>query len=171
MTTAIKKSTAEIRTERLSAPAHSATLLIACLWPKNGQNLGTTLRTCDAVGASLVVPKGVNATKAIRRGNTIGVHNSPVIEIDEGSHRWLYERRSTHRIIGVELAHRAIPLRDLAPADGPTIAVLGHEVSGIPQAALHMCDEVVEIPMEGVGNSLNASVAAALVLYKLKGWI
>jgi tRNA G18 (ribose-2'-O)-methylase SpoU len=52
---------------------------------------------------------------------------------------------------------------------GRTVAVLGHEQSGIPPEALDLLHEVVEIPMIGGGASLNVAVAGSLVLYKLAG--
>ena len=54
-------------------------------------------------------------------------------------------------------------------ARGRTIAVLGHEHDGIPPEALDLLDGVVEIPMIGIGASLNVAVAGSLVLYKLAG--
>ena len=169
MTFTRKKTSGEIRTERLSKQGADTHLILACLWPKKGENLGTAIRTCDAVGATMAVPATANATKALHRGNTIGDRHSPYILIDEPVLSWLYSMRASHRIVGVELAHNATPLADL-DCDSPTVVVVGHEVSGIPQEALPICHEVVEIPMQGVGNSLNVSVAASLVLYKVKGW-
>lgn len=54
-------------------------------------------------------------------------------------------------------------------ARGRTIAVLGHELTGIPPEALDLLDSVVKIPMVGVGASLNVAVAGSLVLYKPAG--
>jgi tRNA (guanosine-2'-O-)-methyltransferase len=46
-------------------------LLAAPLWPLHTANLGTLLRTCDAVGACLVVPPFRWAPQAVARGNTL----------------------------------------------------------------------------------------------------
>lgn len=84
--------------------------------------------------------------------------------------RWLGDQRSAGtRILGVELAEDAVRLADLPIARGRTVAVLGHEQSGIPPEALDLLHEVVEIPMIGAGASLNVAVAGSLVLYKLAG--
>jgi tRNA G18 (ribose-2'-O)-methylase SpoU len=72
-------------------------------------------------------------------------------------------------VVGVELADEAIRLADLRPARTRTIAVLGHERTGIPPEALDLLDDVVEIPMVGTGASLNVAVAGSLVLYRLAG--
>jgi tRNA G18 (ribose-2'-O)-methylase SpoU len=76
--------------------------------------------------------------------------------------------KGTH-VVGVELADEAIRLGDLTAARGRTVAVLGHEATGIPPEALDLLDTVVEIPMVGSGHSLNVAVAGSLVLYKLAG--
>ena len=144
-------------------------LLVAPLWPQHGANLGTLLRTCDAVGACLAVPKLPWVPEALRRGNTLPgrscVHwvRDPV--------DWLVRRRASgDRILGVELAEDATRLADLPMARHRTVAVLGHERTGIAPQALDQLDEVVEIPMIGAGSSLNVAVAGSLVLYKLSGF-
>jgi tRNA (guanosine-2'-O-)-methyltransferase len=86
--------------------------------------------------------------------------------------QWLEkERLSGTQIIGVELADESIRLGDLPAARKRTVAVLGHEATGIPPEALDLLDAVVEIPMVGTGLSLNVAVAGSLVLYKLAGLI
>ena len=162
------KSAGEIQRERRRTPRRQTLLSVAALWPKNGENLGTLLRTCDAVGALLVVPADANAAKALQKGNTIGLHHSPYKTVQDPM-GWL--AASGTRRIGVELVHGARPLKELGKAVVPTTVVLGHETSGIPAEALRWCHDVVEIPMGGVGNSLNVAVAGSLVLYKLAGLI
>jgi tRNA (guanosine-2'-O-)-methyltransferase len=159
----------ELRKSRRSK-AHSCWghLVAAPLWPLHGANLGTLLRTCDAVGACLAVPRFPWVPEALRRGNTLRrpacvhwVHDPP---------GWLArERAAGTRVVGVELAEEAVRLADLPAARGRTIAVLGHEQTGIPPEALDLLDTVVEIPMVGTGASLNVAVAGSLVLYKLAG--
>ena len=66
----------------------------------------------------------------------------------------------------------AVPrLADLPAARQRTIAVLGHERTGIPAEAVDLLDVAVEIPMVGSGASLNVAVAGSLVLYRLAGLI
>ncbi|MEU3269683.1 TrmH family RNA methyltransferase [Saccharomonospora sp. NPDC006951] len=143
-------------------------LIAAPLWPLHGANLGTLLRTCDAVGACLAVPRFPWIPEALARGNTL---RKPTCVHPTGNpERWLARKREAGwRLIGVELADEAIRLGDLPAAHTPTIAVLGHEQHGIPPGALDLLDGAVEIPMVGHGQSLNVAVAGSLVLYKLAG--
>jgi tRNA (guanosine-2'-O-)-methyltransferase len=165
------RTKAELRDRRRRRP-HSCWdhLLVAPLWPKYGVNLGTLLRTCDAVGACLAVPYRPWTRDALSKGNTLRrpscVHwvNEPL--------RWLAaQRRAGSDIVGVELTDEAIRLADLAPARRRTVVVLGNESSGIPSEATALLDRAVEIPMVGTGLSLNVAVAASLVLYKLAGLV
>jgi tRNA G18 (ribose-2'-O)-methylase SpoU len=85
---------------------------------------------------------------------------------------WLGAQRSAGtRIVGVELAEEAVRLADLPAARERTVAVLGHEQTGIPPEALDLLDVAVEIPMIGSGKSLNVAVAGSLVLYRLAGFL
>ncbi|MFD9739902.1 TrmH family RNA methyltransferase [Umezawaea sp. NPDC059074] len=143
-------------------------LLIAPLWPLHGANLGTLLRTCDAVGACLVVPPYRWVDEAVARGNTLRrpgcVHRvgNPIA--------WLTAQRAAGtRVIGVELADEAVRLADLPAARERTVVVLGHEQTGIPEDALPLLHLAVEIPMVGGGTSLNVAVAGSLVAYKVAG--
>src|SRR6185312_8276463 len=65
----------------------------------------------------------------------------------------------------------ALGVADLPAARRRTIAVLGHEQTGIPPEAVELLDVAVEIPMVGSGASLNVAVAGSLVLYRLAGLI
>jgi tRNA (guanosine-2'-O-)-methyltransferase len=146
-------------------------LIAAPLWPMHGVNLGTLLRTCDAVGACLAVPRLPWVPEALARGNTLR-RPACVHWTGRDVTRWLADQRAAgSRVIGVELADEAVRLADLPAARQRTIAVLGHEQTGIPAEALDLLDAAVEIPMIGTGASLNVAVAGSLVLYRLAGFL
>ena len=137
----------------------------------HGANLGTLLRTCDAVGACLAVPRLPWVPEALARGNTL---RRPACVHWTGPDACLWldgQRRAGSRVVGVELADEAIRLADLPAARQRTIALLGHERTGIPPEAMDLIDLAVEIPMVGIGASLNVAVAGSLVLYRLAGFI
>lgn len=144
---------------------------MAPLWPLHGVNLGTLLRTCDAVGACMAVPRLPWVPEALARGNTLR-RPACVHWTGRDPCGWLRNQRAAgFRVVGVELADEAIRLGDLPAARQPTIAVLGHEQTGIPEEAVDFLDAAVEIPMIGSGASLNVAVAGSLVLYRLAGFI
>jgi tRNA (guanosine-2'-O-)-methyltransferase len=144
-------------------------LIAAPLWPLHGANLGTLLRTCDAVGACLAVPRLPWVPEALARGNTLR-RPACVHWTGRDACRWLEEQRAAGaRIVRIELADEAVRLADLPVARQRTVAVLGHEQAGIPPEAIDLLDVAVEIPMIGTGASLNVAVAGSLVLYRLAG--
>jgi tRNA (guanosine-2'-O-)-methyltransferase len=137
----------------------------------HGANLGTLLRTCDAVGACLAVPRLPWVPEALVRGNTLR-RPACVHWTGPDACRWLADQRSVGwRIVGVELADEAVRLADLPAARERTIAVLGNERAGIPPEAIDLLDLAVEIPMIGTGATLNVAVAGSLILYRLAGFI
>jgi tRNA (guanosine-2'-O-)-methyltransferase len=159
----------ELRTLRRRR-AHSCWnhLIAAPLWPLHGVNLGTLLRTCDAVGACLAVPHRPWVPEALERGNTL--RGPACVHWVRDPTDWLaHQRQEGARIVGVELADESVRLGDLPAARQKTVMVLGHEADGIPPEAMELLDLAVEIPMVGTGHSLNVAVAGSLVLYRLAG--
>jgi tRNA (guanosine-2'-O-)-methyltransferase len=145
-------------------------LFLAPLWPMHEANLGTLLRTCDAVGACLVVPRGRRWDEPLARGDTLRRRSCVHRVADPLS--WLAHQRGLRtRILAVELAEGAVRLGDLPTARERTVVLLGHERDGVPDEAMAMADAAVEIPMIGTGLSLNVAVAGSLVAYRLAGML
>jgi tRNA (guanosine-2'-O-)-methyltransferase len=144
-------------------------LIVAPLWVAYGANLGTLLRTCDAVGACMAVPDTTHYRQALDKGDTLPVR--PHIHwIDEPKVAWLTHQYTPETtILAIEQDEDAKPLSTLSPATGRTIVLLGNETSGLPDEAWGFLDSVIEIPMQGVGHSLNVAVAGSLALYRLSG--
>lgn len=144
-------------------------LIIAPLWVAYEANLGTLLRTCDAVGSCMAVPDTEHYQTALERGDTL-IRRPHIHWIKQPKDMWIeQERKRGARIMAIELAEDATPLTRLVPARERTVILLGHEHHGIPEELWPSIDEVVEIPMVGKGASLNVAVAGSLVLYRLAG--
>ena len=143
--------------------------MVAPLWVAYEANLGTLLRTCDAVGACMAVYDSPHYRDALGRGDTLA--RRPHLHwVRRSKERWVRERRDHGwRIVAVELADDATPLPRMEPARQRTVLLLGHEHQGVPAEVWDHVDEVVEIPMVGIGASLNVAVAGSLVLYRLAG--
>lgn len=145
-------------------------LVIAPLWVAYEANLGTLLRTCDAIGGCLAAPKSAHYREALSRGDTLGRRRPCIHWVTPTKDDWLQrQRRAGKRLVAVELAEDATPLTRLSPAREPTVLLLGHERQGVPDEVLSWVDECVEIPMIGRGASLNVAVAGSLVAYRLAG--
>jgi tRNA (guanosine-2'-O-)-methyltransferase len=148
-------------------------LLVAPLWVAYQTNLGTLLRTCDAVGACLAVPDTQHYRHALSIGDSRRIRDRTCIHwLDTGKDRWIRRQREAGwRIVAVELADGAVALPRLAPARDRTLLLLGNETGGVPEEHVEAADICVEIPMVGFASSLNVAVAGSLVLYRLAGLV
>lgn len=146
-------------------------LVVAPLWVAYKANLGTLLRTCDAVGACIAVPDTDHYREALAVGDTLRLSRRPCVHwLRKSKAGWIADQRAAGwRIVAVELADGATQLPRLGPAQGRTVVLLGHEHEGIPDELVESADTCVEIPMVGQGASLNVAVAGSLVLYRLAG--
>ncbi|HUZ43684.1 MAG TPA: TrmH family RNA methyltransferase [Acidimicrobiales bacterium] len=144
---------------------------MAPLWVSYTANLGTLLRTCDAVGACMAVPSSPHYRRALQQGDTLGHRHRPHIHwATPNRDRWV-EGMAAYgwTIVAVEVSEDAVPLPRVLPTRQPTVVLLGHEHEGVPDAWVAKADQRVTIPMTGVGASLNVAVAGSLVLYRLAG--
>ena len=140
--------------------------------PSNPGNLGTILRSCDALGADGVIVTGHAvdvydpATITASRGSVFAL---PVVRLDSPAavERWVADARQAIGecvIVGADEKGTAeLCAHDFGPA---TVVLLGNEARGLGQAYRQMCDTLVRIPMSGSASSLNVSVAASIILYE-----
>lgn len=75
-------------------------------------------------------------------------------------------RADGYRIVGLEQASNSILLNAYQPPQKICL-LLGEEVEGISADLLKLCDDIIEIPMQGQKESFNVSVAAGIALYGL----
>jgi tRNA (guanosine-2'-O-)-methyltransferase len=76
-------------------------------------------------------------------------------------------RRDGFCVVGLELAHGALPLADI-DLGGDVCLAVGHEDHGLSPACLALCDQVAFIPQLGRVGSLNVATAAAIGLYEIR---
>lgn len=128
-------------------------------------NVSAIIRTCDAVGVARL--------HAISRGGLRGHHM-----IAGGSRRWVdvdlhrsaAEAYADFRARGMTIlaAHAGSDADDFRETDftRPTAIVLGAELKGPSRYAIEHADSAIAIPMQGLVESLNVSVAAAVILFE-----
>jgi TrmH family RNA methyltransferase len=132
-------------------------------------NLGTIIRTADAVGASGVILVGQctdpHSREAVRA--TMGsVFNVPLVAVERNTFlEWL--PRWPGDTVATTLAARE-DFRD-AKLTSPVLLMMGSEGPGLSEALTHIATRQVKIPMHGTLDSLNLAVATAILLYHLRG--
>lgn len=130
-------------------------------------NLGTMLRTADAVGAGGVIllddcadPFSVEAVRA----SMGAVFTVPLAQARwEDFQTWL--RAGQGQLVAASL-REAVPYRG-APYVAPCFVMVGNESRGLPEDYEMACDLRVTMPMKGRADSLNAAVAAAVLAYEV----
>lgn len=70
------------------------------------------------------------------------------------------------QLVALEQTKKSIDYRKFKPKY-PICLVLGHEIDGVEEGILDLCDEAIEIPMQGKKQSLNVSVAFGVAVYSL----
>jgi 23S rRNA (guanosine2251-2'-O)-methyltransferase len=131
-------------------------------------NLGSIMRTADAVGAhGIIIPKrrAVGLTATVAKASTGAIEHIPVARvtnlsrtIDELKDRGVW-------IVGTD-AKESDDYRNLE-GGMPLTLVIGSEGKGMSRLIREKCDFLVQLPMVGHVTSLNASVAASLLMYEV----
>lgn len=137
---------------------------------KDPGNLGTMLRTCDAVGAGGVIligpccdPFSLEAVRA----SMGGLFTRQVAQASwDDFLPWL--RAGPGHLVGAALDGRVVDYRAHRFA-APTFLFMGNEQSGLPTDYAAACDALVKLPMQGTADSLNVAVATAVLLYAALG--
>jgi TrmH family RNA methyltransferase len=154
--------------EDLSDPEKkTAPLLVILAGLQDPGNLGTVLRSAEAFGANGVVslPGTVSAwNPKVVRASAGSVFRLPLLAATpEELFPFLRERGIR---IFTTAVHGADPLQS-ADLTGPAALIIGNEGNGVPQEIAAQADGALTIPCPGPVESLNASVAASILLYEV----
>ncbi len=146
---------------------NSNVLLLILDGIQDPHNLGACLRTADAAGANAVVipaSRGVSMTPTVRKVASGAADSVPLIEVRNLARTLEKIQNEGVWLIGTsDQAEQTIYDQDFS---GPTGLVMGSEDKGIRRLTSEHCDHLVQIPMAGVVESLNVSVASGICLYE-----
>ncbi|MBI2331084.1 MAG: RNA methyltransferase [Chloroflexi bacterium] len=151
------------------ADLKSTTRAVALVSPQDPGNLGTILRTMDAVGADalFLLDGGVELYHpTVIRASMGTLFWKPVVQssFDEFI-RWA--REGGYQLIGTS-AKADVDYHTLVP-QMPWVLLLGNEQKGLSPEQTAACDVTISLPMRGRVSSLNLSVAASVLLYQFMG--
>jgi tRNA (guanosine-2'-O-)-methyltransferase len=135
----------------------------------SSQNLSAIIRSSDSVGA-------LTLYYSTKDNNSKKIHKT----ITQGSHKWLIQKRVNYQdrvdflkerqkkgyqVVATHLDNSTISFREV-DYKKPTIIVVGNEVEGVSKEVIEVADIKIKIPMMGMAQSLNVSVATAIILYE-----
>ena len=130
-------------------------------------NLGTIIRTADAVGAEGVMligettdPFGLEATRA-----TMGSIFNVRLAAGSAAEFLAWRKTFKGRVTGTHLSGTH-DYRDI-DYGGPNLLLMGNEQQGLPDDLAKVCDALVKIPMRGQADSLNLAVATGVMLFEM----
>lgn len=153
--------------DRLQELAAEQAIILALDGVQDPHNLGACLRTADAAGVRAVVlpkDKAVSVNATVSKVAAGAAENVPVYEVTNLARTLRQLQEAGFWVIGTsDNAPDSIYAADLKR---PLVLVLGAEGSGLRHNTRKQCDLLVRIPMRGIVESLNISVACGICLYE-----
>lgn len=135
---------------------------------QNPQNLGTLLRSAEAVGAhGVVIPlaRAAGITPAVVQASSGASEHLLVAQANLAQALETFKEEADAWVVGLEGSPESEPY-DCVRLDGALVLVVGNEGEGMRPLVRRHCDVLVSLPMRGKIESLNAAVAGSIMLYK-----
>ena len=147
---------------------------------RSQHNVGAVFRTADAMRIEGVVLCGICCCPPNQELHKTALGAEESVE-------WQYYKDTIDAVktlqaqgfivYAVEQAHNSITLEEVASIvesqkskeESRLAVILGHEVFGVQQEVIDQCDGCIEIPQYGTKHSMNVSVTAGIVIYRLSG--
>jgi len=130
-------------------------------------NLGAIIRTCEAAGVKyVIIPKdrAAGIDGVVTKTSAGAINNTNVVMVSNLAQTIEKLKKVGYWVVGTTMQ------TDLCYSDhdysGKTVIVIGNEGKGMSNIVSKACDFMVHIPMHGKINSLNASVAAGIVIFE-----
>jgi TrmH family RNA methyltransferase len=140
----------------------------AAVSPQDPGNVGTILRTLEAVGADglFLLEGGVELFHPSVVRASMGTLFWKLVVQASFDDFMIWKRKNGYQLVGSS-AHAGTDYRGFQRGNNPTILLLGNEQKGLSLEQIAACDMVVSLPMKGRASSLNLAVAAGVLLYQM----
>lgn len=138
---------------------------------RSQSNIGSIFRTADAFAIEAIYLCGITASPPHREIQKTALGATETVA-------WSYFQNTTeavmklkesgYKIVGVEQAEGSVALDDFnIGSDKKYALIFGHEINGVSQEVLNICDNCVEIPQFGTKHSFNIAISVGIVLWEL----
>ncbi len=144
-------------------------LIVMCDQLEDPHNLGAILRTADATGVDGVIigkHRSVSLTDTVAKVSTGAINTVPVVQATNMVQALKELKAAGYWVVAAENGVKAVDYTEF-PVDMPLVLVVGSEGKGVSRIVKEECDILTTIPMAGSVNSLNVSVATAVVLFDI----
>ena len=135
---------------------------------RSAHNVGSIFRTSDAFLIKKIILCGITPTPPNNdiRKSALGSTESVDWEYQENTSEAVNVlKKEGYEIIAVEQVEKSTRLTKFKSIK-PIALIFGHEVNGVQQKIIDMCDQTIEITQWGTKHSLNISISAGIVLWK-----
>ena len=138
---------------------------------RSHNNIGSVFRTADAFLIEKLILCGITATPPHRdiQKTALGATESVIWQYySDTSEAISLLKENGYTIVGIEQVEGSVSLQDFKPDHKKHYAlVFGHEINGVDQKIIDLCDTCIEIPQYGTKHSFNIAVSAGIVLWEV----
>lgn len=138
---------------------------------RSAYNVGSIFRTADAFLIEAIFICGYTPPPTHRSVHKTALGAADTVNwmqfenVTEAIHQL---KKNNYAVYAIEQAEQSTVLQKFTlPSNKKTAVIFGNEVTGVQDAAMQLSDGCIEIPQQGMKHSLNVSVAAGVVLWKL----
>ncbi|SNZ02860.1 tRNA (guanosine-2'-O-)-methyltransferase [Persephonella hydrogeniphila] len=132
----------------------------------NQHNFSAILRTSDAVGVLYLYYRYLGEGELINEEITMGSHKWVIHqEVKDINSFFKEKKKEGFQIVATYLSEDSVHFREIDYTK-PTLIVVGNEIQGVSKEVLEYADNKIIIPMYGMAQSLNVSVATGVILYE-----
>jgi 23S rRNA (guanosine2251-2'-O)-methyltransferase len=138
---------------------------------RSQNNVGSVFRTSDAFLVEKILLCGITARPPhpdIRKTALGATESVPWKYYEKTTDAIVDLRNEGFQIIAIEQVEQSFELQNFIPGKDKKYALIfGHEINGVNQEVIDMCDYCIEIPQFGTKHSFNIAVSAGIVLWEL----
>lgn len=137
---------------------------------RSALNVGSVFRSADAFRIGAVYLCGITACpphKDILKTALGATASVPWKHFSLTTDAVAELKKEGYQIWAMEQVRGSIPLETFDPGEQPLAVVLGHEMDGVAQEVIDLCDGCLEIAQEGTKHSLNVAVCAGIICWEV----
>lgn len=154
--------------DNLKAPRIPLTVVLNNI--RSLHNVGSIFRTADGAGVEklwLCGATGYPPQKEIAK-TALGAEEQVAWDHEHDAVKVVKTLKSRgYQVVLLEQTDSSVRYQDFVPA-GPVCLIVGHEITGVSDELVALCDAAIEIEMAGIKNSLNVAVALGIAAYHLR---
>ncbi len=131
------------------------------------RNFGAIIRTCECAGVDyIIIPnkRTVEITPIVMKTSSGALANTKIVQVSNIRNTIEVLKKENYWIVGTDANGTDY---EKINYKGKIVLVIGSEGTGLKQIIKSSCDEIASLPLKGKVNSLNASVAAGIMIYEI----